>query len=80
MKRAVPLFFARATGQALDRVGLTVSGTELFKETYARHRPIMNLFDKVDIIGIYHRPNEQKLIFLHGNPNLVDKTKFCVII
>ena len=53
MKRVVPSF-ARATGQALDRVGLTVSGTELFKETYARHRPIMNLFDKVDIIEIYH--------------------------
>jgi hypothetical protein len=37
----------RETGQALDRVGLTVSGNEIFRETYSRHRPIMNLFDKV---------------------------------
>ena len=37
----------RETGQALDRVGLTVSGTETFKETYSRHRPVMNVFDKV---------------------------------
>lgn len=39
----------RETGQALDRVGLTVSGTEIFRETFSRHRPIMNLFDKVRI-------------------------------
>lgn len=39
----------RETGQAIDRVGLTVSGDEIFKETFSRHRPVMNLFDKVYI-------------------------------
>jgi uncharacterized lipoprotein len=49
MKRVSHLFgrALRETGQALDRVGLTVSGNEIFKETYSRHRPVMNLFDKV---------------------------------
>ena len=37
----------RETGQALDRLGLTISGNEIFNETYSRHRPIMNLYDKV---------------------------------
>lgn len=37
----------RETGQAIDRVGLTISGNELFKETFSRHRNVMNLFDKV---------------------------------
>lgn len=37
----------RETGQALDRVGLTISGVETFRDTVTRHRPIMNLFDKV---------------------------------
>jgi len=37
----------RETGQALDRIGLTISGNELFKETYSRHRPVMNLYEKV---------------------------------
>jgi len=37
----------RETGQALDRVGLTIAGTETFRETYSRHRPVMNIYDKV---------------------------------
>lgn len=50
MLRASHLFgkAMRETGQALDRLGLTVSGNELFKETFSRHRPVMNLFDKVN--------------------------------
>ena len=49
MRRVSHLFgkALRETGQALDRIGLTVSGNELFKETYSRHRPVMNIFDKV---------------------------------
>jgi predicted adenine nucleotide alpha hydrolase (AANH) superfamily ATPase len=39
----------RETGQALDRLGLSVANNEIYKETYSRHRPIMNLFDKVNI-------------------------------
>lgn len=37
----------RETGQAIDRVGLTVSGDEIFKENFSKHRSVMNLFDKV---------------------------------
>lgn len=42
----------RETGQALDRLGLTISGNELFKETFSRHRPIMNLYDKRPVIAV----------------------------
>ena len=37
----------RETGQALDRIGLNVQENEIFNDTFARHRPVMNLFDKV---------------------------------
>lgn len=37
----------RETGQALDRLGLRIAENEIFRETFSRHRPIMNLFDKV---------------------------------
>ncbi len=49
MRRAVHLLGKafRETGQALDRLGLTVAENELYKETFSRHRPVMNLFDKV---------------------------------
>lgn len=52
MKRVSNLFgrALRETGQALDRVGLTISGNDIFKETYSRHRSVMNLFDKVCFI------------------------------
>lgn len=51
MRRAVHLFgrALRETGQALDRVGLRVAENEIFRETYARHRNVMNLFDKVTV-------------------------------
>ena len=49
MRRATARFF-RAT--AVDKSnGLTVNGTELLTEQYARHRPVMNLFDKVRWVG-----------------------------
>jgi hypothetical protein len=38
----------RETGQAIDRIGLTIHGNEVFRETFTRHRPVMNLFDKVE--------------------------------
>ena len=37
----------RETGQALDRLGLVVAQNEIFKDTFSRHRSVMNLFDKV---------------------------------
>ncbi len=42
----------RETGQAADRLGLTVSGVDSFNETFSRHRPLMNLYDKVIYIFI----------------------------
>ena len=37
----------RETGQALDRLGLTIAENDIFKDTFSRHRTVMNLFDKV---------------------------------
>ena len=42
----------RETGQAVDRIGLTLSNNEIFRETFSRHRNIMNLFDMVTLIDI----------------------------
>jgi len=36
----------RETGQAVDRVGLRAIDKPVFKEPYARHRSVMNLFNK----------------------------------
>ncbi len=49
MKRATHLFgrALRETGQAMDRLGLTFSNNEIYKETFSRHRAVMNLYDKV---------------------------------
>jgi hypothetical protein len=41
----------RETGQAMDRVGLTLVGNEIFQETYSRHRPLVKLFDKAPVVG-----------------------------
>lgn len=37
----------RETGQAVDRYGLKAAESEVFNETFSRHRPVMRLFDKV---------------------------------
>jgi len=37
----------RETGQAMDRLGLTIAGSETFRDHLSRHRPVMGLFDKV---------------------------------
>jgi hypothetical protein len=49
MKRATHLIgkALRETGQAADRLGLTLANNEIFQETYSRHRPVMSLYDKV---------------------------------
>ena len=39
--------FLREGGIQLDNLGLVASGKEIFREPYARHRNIANLFDKV---------------------------------
>lgn len=40
----------RETGQALDRLGLTVAERDIFNDTFTRHRPIMNLYDLVSAL------------------------------
>lgn len=54
MRRVIHLFGTalRETGQAADRLGLTLSNNEIFRETFSRHRSVMNLFDKVFYIFI----------------------------
>ncbi len=55
MRKAVHLLGRafRETGQALDRLGLIVAENEIFRETYSRHRPVMNLFEKVQLISLF---------------------------
>lgn len=36
----------RETGAAIDRVGLRALEKPVFKEPFARHRPVMNLYEK----------------------------------
>eukprot|EP01039_Chlorochromonas_danica_P004546 gene4546-4984_t len=61
MRRAVHLLGRafRETGQALDRLGLTIAERDIFNETYARHRPVMNLYDKKPVVaaGVFVAPN-----------------------
>mmetsp|Transcript_21454 Transcript_21454/g.35913 ORF Transcript_21454/g.35913 Transcript_21454/m.35913 type:complete len:228 (+) Transcript_21454:102-785(+) len=61
MRRATHLFgrAMRETGQAIDRLGLTFANNEIFKETFSRHRSVMNLFDKRPVIaaGCFVAPN-----------------------
>jgi hypothetical protein len=49
MRRAIHLFgnAIRETGQAFDRFGLIIAGNDRYKDTFSRHRSIMNIFDKV---------------------------------
>ncbi len=49
MSKALSLFgrAIRETGQALDRLGLKVAENDIYLDTFSRHRPVMNLFDKV---------------------------------
>lgn len=43
----------------MDRVGLTMSENEIFRDTLSRHRSIMNLFDKRPVVsaGCFVAPN-----------------------
>jgi hypothetical protein len=54
MRRATHVFgrALRESGQALDRLGLTFSNNEIYKDTFSRHRSVMNLFDKVRSIVV----------------------------
>jgi len=40
-------FWIRETGQALDRAGCRLQGNNIFKEPLTRHRPVINLYEKV---------------------------------
>ena len=37
----------RETGQAMDRFGLALTDTESFRETFTRHRTLVNMIEKV---------------------------------
>nr|QEI21538.1 carbonic anhydrase [Zygophyllum xanthoxylum] len=43
-------FWIRETGQALDRLGSRLQGNYRFHEQLSRHRPLMNVFDKVPLV------------------------------
>ena len=40
----------RETGQAMDRLGLTIAGNEIFRDHLSRHRTVQSLFDKKPLI------------------------------
>lgn len=42
----------RETGQAMDRLGLKIVGNDIYQETYSRHRPVMNIYDKVPGVAV----------------------------
>lgn len=43
-------FWIRETGQAIDRLGSRLQGNYFFQEQLSRHRPLMNLYDKVPYV------------------------------
>jgi len=70
MRRVIHLFGTalRETGQAVDRLGLTLSNNEIFRETFSRHRSVMNLFDKVLYIYMNNGyMTKMVMIILHVN-------------
>jgi carbonic anhydrase/acetyltransferase-like protein (isoleucine patch superfamily) len=42
----------RETGQAMDRFGLALTDTESFRETFTRHRTLVNMIEKSPSVGI----------------------------
>src|SRR5436305_1275834 len=68
MRRAIHLFGTalRETGQKLDRFALEATSSEIYKETFSRHRSVMNLFDRVS-------QNFSTLLFLHHHIFLFSK-------
>lgn len=59
----------RETGQAMDRLGLVIAENEIYKETFARHRSVMNLYDK--------RPMLAAGVFVAPNASVVGKVLLC---
>ncbi len=67
----VPHLFGKAlreSGQALDRLGLTILGSELFKETYSRHRTIMP-------ISVDRAPEVSSSSFVAPNASVIGNVK-----
>ncbi|CAE7917869.1 GAMMACA1 [Symbiodinium sp. KB8] len=54
---------ARETGQALDKVGLKVLNKPVFKESFSRHRAVMNLYE--------HHPDVSVDAFVAPNASVV---------
>jgi len=65
MKRALYELgrMARETGQALDHVGLRALEKPIFKETFSRHRAVMNLYE--------HHPDVATDSFIAPNASVV---------
>ena len=63
----------RETGQALDRLGARAMGDHVsFRETWSRHRKLMNLYDKRPVVAAdsFVAPNASVI----GDVNIGDKT------
>ena len=70
----VPHLFGKAlreTGQAMDRLGLSIAGNEIFRESYSRHRTVMPIsVDRVPVVSnsSFVAPNASVI----GNVNISD--------
>lgn len=66
--RSIPNTFGRAlreSGQALDRLGCTIEGTEIFRSTLSRHRSVM-------AVGVDHAPSVSAVnTFIAPNASVV---------
>jgi hypothetical protein len=65
----------RESGQAIDRLGLLIAENEIYKETFSRHRAVMNLYDKRPLVpnGTFVAPNASVI----GEVVLCDRASVC---
>lgn len=75
-RRAAHLFgtAVRESGQAMDRLGLMITGNDLYKEAFSRHRPIMKIYDKNPVLAAdtFVAPNASIIgkVFTHDKSSI----------
>ena len=58
----------------MDRLGLVITENDIYKETFSRHRPVMNIYDKVNGFVYSSSPTPLTLLFLPQVPMLAADT------
>jgi carbonic anhydrase/acetyltransferase-like protein (isoleucine patch superfamily) len=78
MRRTGQVFskvFKEGTAEhSLNKFGLTISGTETIHKTFAKHRPVSNLFEKRPLIaqGVFVAPNASVVghVLIYGDSSI----------